>query len=73
MLPGTDFVGTWIGFIFVVGLFVIGIFLFKIISSYVHFPKKSYNVPLPLQWILKVLGTIVYLAVCVIVIAYASQ
>lgn len=83
-----DFFSTWANFIFLAALFIIGIILYKWIADIVSvyfknhqehknkvevFLDKVYGLPKTVKSICKVLGTVVYLGVCILVIAFASM
>lgn len=88
MMPEDNIFSLWFSFIVLVAFVVIGIFVFKWLSDimvthlkYNHKSRKKvnrvidwvYNLPYPIKTTGKVLGTIIYIGVCVIVIAYASN
>jgi hypothetical protein len=86
--PGEDLFSSWVSLVFLIGLAVVGLFVFKVISDVVethlrnnkgtrdnvnNIIDKTYGLPKPLKLVFKVLGTVVYLAVCLIIIAYAGS
>jgi uncharacterized membrane protein len=85
--PGADILTSWFSVFILIALFIVGIVLWKWISDIIetHFrnnPKSKnkvnktidnfYSMPKTLKVIFKVLGTIIYLGICLFVIAYSN-
>ncbi len=85
--PGVDIFSSWISIILLFALFIIGIVIWKFISSVVEnhfnnnpnskskwnkFIDKLYELPRPIKMVFRVISTVVYIVLCIVVIAYAS-
>jgi hypothetical protein len=87
-IPGEDLFSSWVSLIFLIGLVVVGLFVYKVIADVIetHFRNnkksrdnvnnmidKAYRLPKPIKVTFKVLGTAVYLVICLVLIAYAGN
>jgi lysylphosphatidylglycerol synthetase-like protein (DUF2156 family) len=83
-MPGESLFSSWGNFIFLIALFILGIVLYRIIASIIYNHKKANqnlskkieqttNIPHSLKVILKIVGTVIYIGVCVLIIALSSS